>query len=195
MIMVEVKSYAELSEKIKNEKRTFLLLYKGASEKSNCAFSAISNVINDLPDTIIYYADVDSVRDIHPNYKITSVPTLIEFANANMKSIVKGCHGESYYKTIFARNAFKASVGEGKPQKNVVIYSTPSCHHCTNLKNYLKENNIRFRDIDVSLDQNAAKDMVRKSGQQGVPQTDINGQVIIGFDKAKINKLLDIKAL
>jgi glutaredoxin-like YruB-family protein len=76
----------------------------------------------------------------------------------------------------------------------VTVYSTPSCSWCTTLKSYFKQNNIRFKDIDVSKDTRAAEEMVRKSGQQGVPQTDINGTMIVGFDKNRINQLLDIKA-
>ena len=51
---------------------------------------------------------------------------------------------------------------------------------------------IRYREINVAADQKAAEEMVRKSGQQGVPQTDINGQIVVGFDKTKLNSLLGI---
>ncbi|MBU2554283.1 MAG: NrdH-redoxin, partial [Bacteroidetes bacterium] len=72
-------------------------------------------------------------------------------------------------------------------------YSTPSCSWCNTLKTHLKKNGIRFTDIDVSRDQKAAEAMVHRSGQQGVPQTDINGEMIVGFDKARINTLLGIQ--
>ncbi|MDP8267233.1 MAG: glutaredoxin domain-containing protein [Candidatus Tenebribacter davisii] len=77
--------------------------------------------------------------------------------------------------------------------KSVIVFSTPTCSWCRKLKSYLKGNNIRFKDIDVSRDQKAARDMIRKSGQQGVPQMWINNHPIIGFDKVKIDRLLDIK--
>ena len=54
-------------------------------------------------------------------------------------------------------------------------------------------NGITFTDIDVSRDEHAARMMVQRSGQQGVPQTDINGEIIVGFDKNRINKLLNIQ--
>ena len=79
-----------------------------------------------------------------------------------------------------------------KPQKNVTVYTTPTCTWCGTIKTYLRKNGIRFREVDVSVDQAAAEAMVRKSGQQGVPQTDIEGQIVVGFDKAKINRLLGI---
>jgi len=79
-----------------------------------------------------------------------------------------------------------------KPQQRVIVFSTPSCSYCNMAKKYFKEKGIRFKDVDVSRDAAAARDMVRKSGQQGVPVIDIGGKVIVGFDKTKINKLLGI---
>ena len=77
--------------------------------------------------------------------------------------------------------------------KSVVVFSTLTCSWCRKLKSYLRENKIRFKDVDVSRDQRAAKDMVRKTGQQGVPQMWINNRPIVGFDKNKIDRMLDIK--
>jgi glutaredoxin len=62
------------------------------------------------------------------------------------------------------------------------------------VKQHLKKHNIRFKEIDVTKDSHAARDMVRRTGQQGVPVTLINNRPIVGFDKEKINRLLNIKA-
>ncbi|MFH1889964.1 MAG: glutaredoxin domain-containing protein [Candidatus Kuenenbacteria bacterium] len=80
----------------------------------------------------------------------------------------------------------------------IKIYSTPVCSYCHLLKDHLKKHNIEFEDIDVSKDQEAGQEMVSKSGQMGVPVSviladDGKEEVIVGFDKAKINKLLNIK--
>ncbi len=72
----------------------------------------------------------------------------------------------------------------------VKVYSTPTCPYCTMAKNYLKEKNVQFTDFDVSQDRQEAEEMVRKSGQMGVPVLDINGQIIIGFDKPRIDGAL-----
>ena len=77
--------------------------------------------------------------------------------------------------------------------KQVIIFSTPTCSWCRKVMGYLKENNVKFKEVDVSRDQKAARDMVRKSGQQGVPQIWINNYPIVGFDKAKIDRMLKIK--
>ncbi len=74
----------------------------------------------------------------------------------------------------------------------VKIYSTPTCPYCKMAKAFLKENNIEFEDVDVSSNQTAAQEMISKSGQMGVPVLDINGQVVVGFDKARIKQLLGL---
>jgi len=66
---------------------------------------------------------------------------------------------------------------------NVIVYSTPNCPYCAMVKNFLQENGIKFINKDVSLDREAAKEMVKKSGYLGVPQTEINGKIIVGFDR------------
>jgi glutaredoxin 3 len=76
--------------------------------------------------------------------------------------------------------------------KNVKVYSTPTCPWCIRVKQFLKDNNIPFEDIDVSSNQLVAQEMVQRSGQMGVPVLDINGQIIVGFDKERINSALGL---
>ncbi len=74
----------------------------------------------------------------------------------------------------------------------VTVYSTPTCRYCTAAKHYLTKNGVKFREIDVSRDAQAAAEMVRKTGQQGVPVIDVNGTAVVGFDKARLNRALRI---
>lgn len=76
--------------------------------------------------------------------------------------------------------------------KNVIVFSTSTCSWCKKLKNYLRQKKIRYKDIDVSRDAKAARDMMRKSGQSGVPQMWIDNRPVVGFDKAKIDRLLNL---
>lgn len=76
----------------------------------------------------------------------------------------------------------------------VKIYSTPTCVYCKTLKEYLKSHNIDFEDIDVSKDGKQLETMIKDSGQMGVPVVDIDGNIVVGFDKGKIDKLLKIGA-
>ena len=72
----------------------------------------------------------------------------------------------------------------------VIIYSTPTCPYCLQVKNYFESKNIDYTDIDVSSDQKSAEEMVDLSGQMGVPVIKIDDKIIIGFDKNKIDELL-----
>lgn len=75
----------------------------------------------------------------------------------------------------------------------VIVFSTPTCTFCNQAKRYFKEKNIKFTDVDVSKDQSAARDMMRRTGQMGVPVILINNKPVIGFDRNKINQMLNIK--
>jgi len=79
-----------------------------------------------------------------------------------------------------------------KDYPKVIVFTTPACPHCKHAKRYLRKKNVPFRDVDVSRDKAAARDMVRRSGQQGVPVVDIGGKVIVGFNRRKINRELGL---
>ena len=74
----------------------------------------------------------------------------------------------------------------------VKIYTTPTCVYCKSLKEYFNEKGIVFEEVDVSLDEKELEKMVAISGQMGVPVTEIEGDVVIGFDKAKIDEILQL---
>lgn len=75
----------------------------------------------------------------------------------------------------------------------IIVFSTPHCGWCTKVKRYLKEKNFRFRDVDISKDEKAAQDVVRRTGQTGVPVILINNRPIVGFNRKEIDRILDIK--
>jgi glutaredoxin 3 len=74
----------------------------------------------------------------------------------------------------------------------ITVYSTPTCPWCRVAKEFLKGKNIPFEEVDVSRDQKAAEAMVRKSGQMGVPVIEIDGTIIVGFDREAIEKKLKL---
>jgi len=83
-------------------------------------------------------------------------------------------------------------MNKDKKFPRVILFTTPSCSYCRMAKKYLREQGIRFKDVDVSRDQAAARDMVKRSGQQGVPVLDIGGKIVVGFDRPKIDKYLGL---
>jgi glutaredoxin 3 len=72
----------------------------------------------------------------------------------------------------------------------VILFSTPSCSWCKRAKRYLKENRVRFKEVDIERDPKAAQDLVKKTGQTGVPVIKIGGRWIAGFDQARIEREL-----
>ena len=189
--MKQIQSHKELLAALKGTKKAYCLLYKKGSDLSECAYNTIQENLS--KDINVFVADVNIVRDIHTQYNISSVPTLMTFENSKYINLNKGCNNSSFYQALFNENTYVAKKDAGNTQKRVIVYSTPTCTYCTQIKKYFNEKGIKYRDIDVSKDQKAAEEMVKRSGQQGVPQTDINGQIVIGFDRIKINKLLGIE--
>lgn len=195
MKIEHIHSFGELKGVIQKTKNAYLLLYKSDSEQSKCAQANLEQVALDADNIRVYSADVVSVRDIHDNYGIKSVPALLEFEEGKFKNVLKGCLDSGYYKAYFENIIYemKADTND-KPRKSVTVYTTPTCPWCTTVKNFLRKNGIRYTEVDVASDQNAAKAMVSKSGQQGVPQTEINGEMVIGFDQSKLKRLLKLKS-
>jgi len=194
MALKKVDSYDEMLGILDEKKKNYILLYKKGSGTSNCSYKNIESALKKVKNVNVAAADVTSVRDIHPIYSVTSAPSLLVFEGKNFIKTVKGCNDENFYKSLFESSFYTSTAtdGEEQPQKRVTVYSTPTCSWCNTLKTYLKKNGVRFRDIDVSKNQKVAEAMVARSGQQGVPQMDINGEIIVGFDKNRINTLLGI---
>ena len=186
--MKNIKSLQQLQQETASNEIAWLLLYKKGSAQSDCALENLLKAEEKIKNTALFIADVNEVKDIHPVYEITSVPSLLQFEKGQMKRVVKGCHQPEQFHVIFEKPAttFTANT-DSKVQKNVTVFTTPACSWCTTIKRHFQENGIRYREVDVSRDHKAAEEMIRRSGQRGVPQTDINGEIIVGIDKTRIN--------
>lgn len=192
--MKDIRSHDEMLAGLASDQKNYILLYKLGSESSDCSYNNLKEASESLKEVNVMAADVSRVRDIHITYGITSVPSLLVFEGKRFINVVKGCNDPAYYISLFEESLFHAAArASGQPLKQVTVYTTPSCSWCTTLKTYLRSNQIRFTEVDVSKNEQAAKEMVQRSGQQGVPQTSIDGQIVVGFDKYKINRLLEIQ--
>lgn len=193
MALKNIESVKEMENLLSSDSRNYVLLYKKGSEQSDCSYQALEQASALMPEVNVLAADVSIVRDIHVNYGIETVPTLLVFDGTQFEKTIKGCNDKNFYKSLFENAVYVAKMKqEGKPAKRVTVYSTPTCSWCNTLKTHLKQNNIPYTEVDVLKNQQAAEEMVRRSGQQGVPQTEINGEIIVGFDKTKLNSLLGI---
>lgn len=74
----------------------------------------------------------------------------------------------------------------------VKVYSTAWCPYCVKVKEFLEENGIEFEEVDIENDSAAAVELVVKSGQESVPVIEVDDEIVIGFDKEKLKKLLGI---
>ncbi len=143
--------------------------------------------------------NVDENPQTAARFHISSIPTVAVFRDGKVVNTLVGVRPERIYAQALdialkpAAKATDAAAGEAKKHQ-VVVFSTPTCPWCSRLKAYLRQNNVAFKDVDVSLDANAARDMVMKSGQMGVPQAWIDGQVVVGFDRARVDSLLHLSA-
>jgi len=73
---------------------------------------------------------------------------------------------------------------------NVTIYSTPSCTYCHLAKQFFTDNNVEYTEIDVAVDTEKRTEMIEKTGQMGVPVIEIDDQVVVGFEEAKVREML-----
>lgn len=80
----------------------------------------------------------------------------------------------------------------GRQQPRVRVFTTPTCTWCARVKKYLRQRDVRFREVDVSRDASAARDLARRTGQLTVPVVEIDGRTVVGFDKRKIDELLGL---
>ncbi|HIH20766.1 TPA: NrdH-redoxin [Candidatus Micrarchaeota archaeon] len=74
----------------------------------------------------------------------------------------------------------------------VKIFTTPTCVYCRLAKDFFKQNNVEWQEVDVAKDRNAAMEMIDKSGQMGVPVIEVDGKIIIGFDKPALKQALGL---
>ncbi|OGI88455.1 NrdH-redoxin [Candidatus Nomurabacteria bacterium RIFCSPLOWO2_01_FULL_33_24] len=77
-------------------------------------------------------------------------------------------------------------------QKEVLIYTTPTCQYCVKAKSFFNDNNIWYQEFNVAVDIEKRREMVEKSGQMGVPVISINKEIVIGFDENKFRELLEL---
>lgn len=180
-------------KKIQNNEEFFLLgFYTEKSDSAKEAMTRLEKAQESFDDTPVYTVNASSVRDIHTVLGVNSVPTVLSVRRGSVTKNVQGLQSKEHYEMLFQDAPVKKGENGEPSQPSVTVYSTPTCSWCTRLKQHLKKNRIRFRDVDVSRDQSAAQMLMSKTGQTGVPQTNIGGEWIVGFDQARIDRLLKI---
>ncbi len=183
-----VEQYQQVADK---ENFYILAFYSDASEKSKQAINVLDDLKNDNSDTPFYSVNASTVKDIHPRLGVNSVPTVLAVKDGKIVKNIQGLQNRNHYEMLLYDAPVKKD-GTAKPRHSVTVYSTPTCSWCNRLKQHLRQHRVMFRDVDVSRDQHAAQELMRRTGQTGVPQTDIDGQIIVGFDQTRIDSLLGL---
>ncbi|HHV74456.1 glutaredoxin [Thermoanaerobacterium sp. PSU-2] len=186
-----IKDRSEFEDIKKSADFFMLLFYSNKSQKSLEALDNLKKFSDKNKDVKVYAVNASEVV-LHTEFGITAVPALIAYGDGKVQQIVYGVQTEDYYEKLLTTSPVKSSDGSKKYHR-VIVYTSPSCPWCSATKSYLRQNNIPFREVDVTKNPGAAEELVRRSGQRGVPQTDIDGTIVVGFDKARLNTLLGIQ--
>ena len=174
-----------------SDEKVLVLFYTESSQKSLKSLQALKNLNAKNEDAVIYTVDAKSVTDIHPGYGISSVPTVIVFRNGEAAEIITGVQTEGFYSRLLQKFEVSNANGNGQPHR-VTVYTTQTCPYCDSVKRYLSSKNVSYSEIDVSADEAAAQELVQMTGHQGVPQTEIDGKFVIGYDTNELDRLLNL---
>ena len=173
----------------------FVLFFWGKfSDAAQRALQELTEFARDFKKVPVCVIDVQQMKGVHKEYGVESVPTVLVMKNGREADRFVGVESAAFYATQLAGMAptHMASPARKKPLR-VTVYTSPGCPPCGLVKTYLREHGISFRSVDISRDERAAREIVRRSGQQAVPQIDVNGRIVVGFDRGKLANLLGIR--
>jgi glutaredoxin-like YruB-family protein len=188
-----IQDHQHLSEVQETYKELLVLLFHGdfspASKRALAELEQFSSEDTHIP---IYALDVEKVKGAHKQFAVKSVPTVVALRSGEVTHRLEGVESAQFYARLFsgARASAYTTTDKGAPSHRVIVYSGPGCPACGAAKAYLRRQGVSFRDIDISRDQHAAQSVAKRSGQMAVPQIDIDGHLIVGFDKAQIDRML-----
>jgi glutaredoxin-like YruB-family protein len=191
--MIEwIKDAAHLAHvREKNKEYFMLLFYADFSAPAKRALTEIEQFCKENQNVPFYVIDVEKVKGTHKQYAVKNVPTVVVVKKGKASWRTEGVESAQLYERIIgATDALPKKDGKKSVAHRVVVYSGGACPACGAAKSYLRQRGVHFRDIDISRDPHAAERLAQRSGQMAVPQIDIDGHLIVGFDQAKIDRLL-----
>lgn len=195
MMLTRIKD-REALRKATSEHSDYLVLFFGGdfSEASQRALRELTRFSREYKDVPLCVLDVQQVKGVHKDYGVDRVPTVLVMKNGREANRFVGVESTTFYATHLVGMAPPHLARTAKKQpRRVTVYTSPGCPPCGQVKAFLREHGISFRNVDLSRDEQAAREIVRRSGQRAVPQIDINGRIVVGFDRAKLTALLGIK--
>jgi glutaredoxin-like YruB-family protein len=191
--MIEwIKDHEHLVEVQQKHKEFLIVLFYGSfSPASKRALDELAQFSKEDEHLPVYGIDVEQVKGVHRQFGVETVPTVLALRNGKVAQRFEGVESAQFYARIFS-GVYHARFKTGKSpvSHRVIVYSGPGCPACGSAKTYLRRRGVRFREIDIARDPHAAQRLVKRSGQMAVPQIDIDGHLIVGFDQAKIDRIL-----
>ncbi len=172
--------------------------FSETSAASRMARPAFEQYCAEHPDQAAFYVDVAAVPDLHAKLDVQSVPTVLLVRDHRVLQKVVGARTQAAYALALgqapSRPAATRDAQAPRRGRNVLVYTTDVCPWCTRVKSYLRQRGVAFRERNVQRDESAARELAARSSNKGVPQLDIDGQLVVGFDKPRIDSLLGLPA-
>jgi len=195
-MMRMIKNREDL-QKAQEQHRDLLVLgfwgkFSDAAQRGSAELEEFTRQHDDVP---VYMVDVEQVRGLHKEFGVKKVPTVLLLEKGKVTRFIEGVHSARFYAVHLSGAAASRGAGAGQATaRRVIVYSGPGCPACGQLKAYLRRHGVGFREVDISRDPRAAAKIARRSGMMAVPQTDVNGRLVVGFDRAKLDRLLGIQS-
>jgi len=154
----------------------------------------LTKFVHEYKEVPVCVIDVQQTKGVHKEYGVDCVPTVLVMKNGREADRFEGVESAAFYATQLGGMA-PAHLARPSRKKalRVTVYTSPGCPPCGLVKTYLRAHGISFRSVDISRDERAAREIVRRSGQQAVPQIDVNGRIVVGFDRGTLANLLGIR--
>ena len=166
--------------------------FSGAAQRALKEWEEFCRSNEDVP---LYVVDVQKVRGLHKEFGVTRVPTVLTVEKGKTTRAVEGVQSARFYGVHLGGAAPSAQpTAERRQVRRVTVYSGRGCPACGQVKTYLRAHGISFGEVDISTRPEEAEKLRRRSGYMAVPQTEINGRLVVGFDPAKLAPLLGIQA-
>jgi len=170
-----------------------LLFYGDFSSNAKRALVEIGNFSKENKELPVYIVDVGKIKGVHKQLEVKNVPTVLALRKGKVAQRIEGVESARFYSRVFSGTGSSLHKSTGKTIfHRVVVYSGPGCPACGTAKAYLRKRGISFTTVDIARDQHAAEKLAQRSGQMAVPQIDIDGHLVVGFDQAKIDRLLSV---
>lgn len=194
MNLTPISHEDQLDQVLGRDQDLLLAFVVDRSQGSTAARQALESVLASHPDARIYAVDARSVRNAAARFHVTAVPTVVRVRDGKTLDRIVGPQPPATYAALLdpAPRVRSDSSRMASRQPSVKIYVTNSCPWCRRLEAYLDQRGVRYSKVNVDNDRAAAQTMVQKSGQMGVPQAEIGGQMVVGFDKVRIDRLLNL---